>query len=156
MSLLTDNATTDGEAICEMASVIPRTVERGYGDGAYDKSNCHRIFQHLGGHLISPPQRGAVLRDIRKEPWMEHRNDAIRAIRGFGNDEEGRKVWKKLIGYHRRSLAETAVYRFKTLFGGNLTAREERRQRAEIYAKSLVMNRMTRLGMPKGRWQYQE
>ena len=152
MSLLTDNSIADGEAMSEMAGVMPGTVERGYGDGAYDKSNCHQLFQRLGAHLISPPQRGAVLHDIEKESWMRHRNDAIRVIAGLGNDEEGRGLWKKLIGYHRRSLAETAMYRFKTLFGGNLAAREKRRQRAELYAKSLVMNRMTRLGMPKGYW----
>lgn len=153
MSLLTDKEMTDGEAMSEMSVAIPKTVEEGYGDGAYDKSNCRQIFHHLGANLISPPQRGAVLRDVGKEPWMRYRNNAILAIAGLGNDEEGRKFWKKLVGYYRRSLAETAMYRFKTLFGGNLAARSERNQRAELYAKSLVMNRLTRLGMPKGKWQ---
>jgi hypothetical protein len=63
-----------------------------------------------------------------------------------------RAIWKKLIGYHQRSLAETAMHRFKTLFGSNLMAREYSRQKAEIYAKSVAMNKMTQLGMPKGIW----
>jgi hypothetical protein len=156
MSLLTDKDTTDGEALSEMAPAIPKTVKRGYGDGAYDKSRCYQIFQRLEADFISPPQRGAVLHDVGKEPWMRHRNNAILAIAGLGNDEEARKLWKNLVGYHRRSLAETAMYRFKTLFGSNLAARSWRNQRAELYAKSLVMNKLTCLGMPKGRWQYKE
>jgi Transposase DDE domain len=153
MSLLTDNAMTDGEALSNMATVIPNTVERAYGDGAYDKSNCYQIFQGIGAHLISPPQKGAVLRDVGKEPWIEQRNNTIREILGLGGGEEGRRFWKKLRGYHRRSLAETAMYRFKTLFGSSLAARDMRRQRAELYAKSLVMNHFTKLGMPKGQWE---
>ena len=76
----------------------------------------------------------------------------LRAIVGLGNDEEACKIWKQFVGYHRRSLAETAMYRFKTLFGNNLVAREKRRQKAEVYAKSMAMNRMTQLGMPQGNW----
>ena len=135
-----------------MTIEMPRTVEKGYGDGAYDKSNCYKKFQELGIEWITPPQRGAVLHDLKREPWMKQRNDAIRAIAGLGNDEEARSLWKKLKGYHRRSLAETAVYRFKTLFGSDLKARDIRRQRAETYAKVLAMNKMTRLGMSKGTW----
>lgn len=56
------------------------------------------------------------------------------------------------MGYHRRSLVETGMFRLKTLFGASLGAREISRQRAEILAKSTAMNRMTSLGMPKGVW----
>jgi hypothetical protein len=93
-----------------------------------------------------------MLHDIIKEPWLLERNDAIRAISGLGNDDEARGVWKKLMGYHIRSLAETAMYRYKTLFGSNLMARKLDRQKAETYAKSLAMNRMTAMGMPIGEW----
>ena len=53
---------------------------------------------------------------------MKARNDAVRAMAGLGNDDESRKIWKKLVGYHRRSLGETGFYRWKTLFGGELKA----------------------------------
>ncbi len=150
LSLLTENSISDAEAAEKMAKELPSTIKRGYGDGAYDKSNCYKTFQ--GMDWITPPQKGAVLHDLEDEPWMRQRNDAIRAIAGLGNDEEARSLWKKLKGYHRRSLAETGIYRFKTIFGGDLKARDMRRQRAEVYAKALAMNRMTRLGMPKGTW----
>ena len=152
MSLLTENSVTDAEAVEEMAEEMPSTVERGYGDGAYDKSNCYKKFQELGIDLITPPQRGAILHDLKEEPWMQQRNEAIQVIAGLGDDEEARSIWKKLKGYHRRSLAETGMYRFKTLFGSDLKARDIRRQRAEVHAKALAMNEMTRLGMPKGKW----
>lgn len=152
MALLTENSVSDAEAAEEMAKEMPPTVKRGYGDGAYDKSHCYKKFQELGIDWITPPQRGAVLHGLKHEPWMKQRNDAIQAIAGFGNDEEARSIWKKLKGYHRRSLSETGVYRFKTLFGSDLKARDIRRQRAETYAKALAMNKMTRLGMPKGAW----
>ena len=83
---------------------------------------------------------------------MKQRNDAIRVIAGLGNDETARSIWKKLKRYHQRSLAETGVYRFKTIFGSDLKARNVHRQKAEVYAKAIAMNKMTRLGMPKGAW----
>ena len=69
-------------------------------------------------------------------------------ILGLGGDEEARKLWKKLKGYHRRSLAETAVFRFKQLLGNNLRSRCFANQKAEVHAKSIALNTMTRLGMP--------
>ena len=35
----------------------------------------------------------------------------------------GRRRWKQEVRYHLRSLAETAVYRFKPRFGDRLSAR---------------------------------
>jgi hypothetical protein len=152
LSLLTENKESDGEAMLKMADHLPLTVERGYGDGAYDKGGCYQKFHERGIIPIVPPQRGAILHDATKEPWLIERNNAIRAIAGLGDDEEARAIWKKLMGYHKRSLAETAMYRYKTLFGGNLMARDLHRQSGETFARSLAMNRMTQLGMPKGEW----
>jgi hypothetical protein len=56
--------------------------------------------------------------------------------------------WKKASGYHRRSLTETAMFRFKCLFGGNLKNRHFDRQVTEAYCRAVAMNKMTFLGMP--------
>jgi hypothetical protein len=152
LSLLTENNESDGEAFATMGDQLPNTVERGYGDGAYDKAGCYQKFRERGITPIVPPQRGAILHDATEEPWMAERNDAIRAIAGLGNDDEARAIWKKLVGYHARSLAETAMYRYKTLFGGNLMARKLDPQKGEACAKALAMNRMTEMGMPIGEW----
>ena len=63
--------------------------------------------------------------------------------------EVGREEWKKEAGYHRRSLAETAMMRLKTIFSEKLKAREWRRQVTELIVRCAVMNRMTSLGMPR-------
>jgi hypothetical protein len=73
---------------------------------------------------------------------------AVMEIAGLGGDDYARKLWKKLRGYHRRSLAETGMYRFKTLFGGQLKSRTFERQQAEALVKSEALNIMTALGMP--------
>jgi hypothetical protein len=62
--------------------------------------------------------------------------------------EVGRDGWKKETGYHRRSLAETAMMRLKTIFSGRLKVREWRRQGTELRVRCAALNRMTALGMP--------
>ncbi len=151
LSFLTENSKSDGEALIEMANHLPDTVERAYLDGAYDKEGCYRKLHKKNIDPILPPQRGAVLHPM---PWMKSRNNSIQEIIGLGGDDGGRKLWKKLKGYHRRSLAETGMFRFKTLFGGKLRARKMAHQRAEVFVKALAMNKMTKLGMPKGKWEF--
>lgn len=57
-------------------------------------------------------------------------------------------VWKKKVGYHRRSVAETAMFRIKTLPGGYLSLRDYDAQVGEAMAMVKALNRMTLLGMP--------
>lgn len=52
----------------------------------------------------------------------------------------------------RLSIAETAMFRFKKLFGGSPACRKDRYQKAEVFAKCLVINKMNSIGMPKGKW----
>jgi hypothetical protein len=54
----------------------------------------------------------------KEKPWQRARNDAICQIIGLGNGEVAIKLWKKLVGYHKRSLVETAFSRLKGIFGG--------------------------------------
>ena len=61
----------------------------------------------------------------------------------------GRIRWKPLSGYHRRSLAETAMFRLKRLFGGHLKNHCFDPQTTEAYARRAALNIMTRLDMPE-------
>ena len=63
----------------------------------------------------------------------------------------GRKNWKASMGYHVRSLSETAMYRVKQLFGGSLSCRSFNNQCAELFIKIAALNTMTKLGMPESR-----
>ncbi|MEW2997119.1 IS5/IS1182 family transposase, partial [Escherichia coli] len=51
--------------------------------------------------------------------------------------------------YNRRSIAETAMYRVKQLFGGSLTLRDYDCQVAEAMALVRALNKMTKAGMPE-------
>ncbi|HEY9620546.1 MAG TPA: IS5/IS1182 family transposase, partial [Crinalium sp.] len=44
--------------------------------------------------------------------------------------------------YHRRSLAETTMFRFKTIFGDRLSSRKFNNQAVELFIKCAALNRM--------------
>ena len=54
----------------------------------------------------------------------------------------GKKKWKKESGYSRRSLAETAMYRFKQLLGEKLSSRNFMNQSNEAFLKCKILNQM--------------
>ena len=60
----------------------------------------------------------------------------------------GRAKWKREINYHRRSLAETTMFRHKTAFGGKVSARKMDRQVNELKVQCLVLNRMIQVAKP--------
>jgi hypothetical protein len=111
------------------------------GDGAYDFQDCYKAIHARGARSVIPPQRRARVRG-----GLEFRDRNAAVVRGR---EVGRDEWKKEAGYHRRSLAETAMMRLKTIFSDKLKAREWRRQVTELRVRCAAMNRMTSLGMPR-------
>jgi hypothetical protein len=56
--------------------------------------------------------------------------------------------WKRETGYHRRSLSETAMYRYKQLLSPKLALRHYNAQVGEVLANVKAMNKVIRLGMP--------
>src|SRR3954452_9779889 len=62
--------------------------------------------------------------------------------------DKGRLGWQKAVGYGRRSLGETAMFRYKAVIGRGLRARTLPAQKTEARVGCSVLNRMTRLGMP--------
>lgn len=50
----------------------------------------------------------------------------------------------KRMGYHRRSLAKTAIFRLKTLFSTHLKNHRFQTQTTQAYARLAAMNIMTR------------
>ncbi|RLR18058.1 IS5/IS1182 family transposase, partial [Sodalis-like symbiont of Bactericera trigonica] len=57
-------------------------------------------------------------------------------------------IWKKKVGCHRRSVAETALFRCKRLMGDDLSLRDDDAQVGEAMAMVKAVNKMTLLGMP--------
>lgn len=142
--VLTAAGIDDAEETPELLGQTQSKIKQLSADGAYDKEKVYQAAQDKQVEKITiPPRRDAVL--WTETPTAPHpRNTNLR--RGW---EVGRKAWQEESGYHRRSLAETAVFRFKTIFGDRLAAREEQRQQTEARLKCAALNRMTRLGMPE-------
>ncbi|MGA8165310.1 MAG: hypothetical protein WB791_09870 [Waddliaceae bacterium] len=81
---------------------------------------------------------------------MQERDNAIRAIHGLGGDSLTGGIWKKLVGYRMRSIAEAAMSRLKRIFGDTLFSRLSEVQNVELQLKGFVLNMMTKIGMPSG------
>ena len=144
---LTKNSVSDSSTACSLLDEMKSQIKRGWGDGSFDdKRFREKIFQ-MGGKAIVPPPRNAVYKGA-KEGWKRKRDLDIAAIHILGADEKARKIWKKLSGYHKRSLAETAFSRIKRILGPNLKARSFKNQKVECQVKCLIMNKMLSLGMP--------
>ncbi len=92
-----------------------------------------------------PPRQGAAIRPPpgRKDA-PPSRGEAVARIA-----EVGRDAWKAEVGYHRRSLAETAMLRYKTLIGPSLRSRAFDRQKVEAAVALRCINRFTAIGMPE-------
>ena len=108
-------------------------------DGIADSQRCYEMAQRYNKKLITPPKKGAVLRE---EKGYEERNEAVRIIRGLGGDKLAQSIWGKLVGYNERVLAESMMSRWKRLYGANMRSRCEKRQEVEVKIKAMMINEM--------------
>jgi IS5 family transposase len=143
-TLVTTNDVSDDEAFSELLEQVPGKIQRVSADGAYDKRKCYQALIERDAEAVIPPRRGAKIWRHGNQKRVPHpRDENLRHIR-----KHGRKHWKQQSGYHQRSLAETAVYRFKTIFGHTLGARLFESQTAEVCIRAAALNKMTQAGMP--------
>jgi hypothetical protein len=123
---------------------IPGTVGQVSGDGAYDTKACYASIGKRGAKATIPPRRNAKLMKCSNlSPKLAIRDANLRQIQ-----QQGRYAWRVASGSTRQSLAENAVFRFKTIFGPKLQARRFDNQKAEGLMKCDILNRMRSLGMP--------
>lgn len=145
---VTGNDTTDGEALPGLLDQLPSetNISQLSADGAYDKRKCYDALRARGVPRIAiPPQKNAKIWEHGNRSGEPHPRDAnLRRIRKIG-----RKKWKEEVGYHRRSLSETAMFRLKTVFGDRVSARTDDRQRTQLLLRCRILNRMTAIGMPE-------
>jgi hypothetical protein len=94
--------------------------------------------------IIPPRDSAQIKKSKRRYRHIEARNQRVQQMKKIG-----RKKWKQQSGYHRRSLVETAMARFKRIIGPQLQAREWNRQKVEVQIGCAILNRMTHLGMPQ-------
>ncbi len=142
---LTANEVHDG---AELEGLLARTdapIAAVCADKAYDSFDCHAAILARDAQPVIPPRKGAA---IHPPPGRKDvpptRGVAVARIA-----EVGREAWKAETGYHRRSLAETAMLRYKTLIGPSLRSRTFDRQKVEAAVAVRCINRFTALGMPR-------
>ena len=139
------NDVSDAEALSDLLRDVPGEVEQVSADGAYDQRKCYDALNRHGAKAAIPPRKGAKIWHRANSQSERHvRDENRRRIR-----EAGRREWKRESRYHRRSLAETQVFRFKTIFGDRVQTRKVENQFKELLLKSSLLNRMTHLGCPK-------
>jgi transposase len=138
---LTPDDIGDVSAFPELLDQIDAEVASMTADGAYDGETVYDAVaeRHPEAGVLIPPRRTAVPGETTTT--QRDRHLAIIA-------KHGRINWQRRSGYNRRSLAETGVYRYKTIIGRRLHARTLPNQRTEAKIGCNVLNRMTGLGLP--------
>ncbi|AHF74181.1 transposase ISSoEn1, IS5 ssgr IS903 family [Candidatus Sodalis pierantonius str. SOPE] len=134
------SGTIDAQALPGLINQTHRKIREASADSAYDTHYCHDALLRKKIKPLIPPRSGAQYWPAR----YHERNHAVANQHLSGNND----TWKKKVGYHRRSLAETAMFRFKTLLGGHLSLHDYDAQVGEAMAMVKALNRITLLGMP--------
>ena len=132
-----------------MLEQITGAIASVIADGAYDGEPVYRAVAARQPDppvaVVIPPRAGAVAGPtVDTAPGQ--RDGHIRMV-----EDRGRLGWQKAVGYGRRSLGETAVFRYKAIIGRGLRARTLPAQKTEARVGCSVLNRMIRLGMPVSR-----
>jgi hypothetical protein len=145
--ILTENSVSDGDAVETLLQQIEQDIAKFAADGAYDK---RKVYDSLNAHspevdILIPPRKNArIWKHGNTKTQRLKRDENLRSIR-----KQGRQTWKKQSGYHVRSLAETTMFRLKTIFGDELSARLIETQTTQALLRCAALNSMTHLGMPQ-------
>jgi hypothetical protein len=144
---VTQNNVADCAIAPQMLHNIKAPVDAFSGDGAYDATVVYQVAEDIGARPIVPPRRDATLQKLKSSISAKNPRDAaITYIQQHGNNDSARKLWKIDSSYHARSIAETAVYRFKSHFRPSVRARIFANQNTEIAIKVKTLNKIAALG----------
>ena len=110
-------------------------------DPAYDTRAFYGAAGARGARVVVPPTKTASL--SRRGARSGARDRTIRRVQALG-----RRRWKKASGYHQHARVENAFFRYTSIVGDCLRARNSSGQRREAVLACNVLNRMTELGRP--------
>ena len=132
------------------------------GDGAYTHHKLYRqVEKERKLKLLAPPHKNAKVHmsfeyghagrkcsggnyaKLIDDPGWETHNKYVRGVMRLGLEK-----WKDEVGYHKRSLVETAMYRLKTAFSGNLKSRKSKNRNIEIAIRVSLLNKWTVQSLP--------
>jgi IS5 family transposase len=143
-AVVTTNDCHDSQLLPDLLDQVDEEIKQVSGDGAYDRRRCYDAIGDRHAQATIPPQHNAkIWQHGNTKAERLARDENLRRIRQIG-----RAAWKRECGYHRRSLAETTMFRLKTIFGDRVTARSFAGQAAQVLVRCATLNRLTHLGMP--------
>jgi transposase len=144
VGVVTTNNVHDGTVLKDILDGIDDPIEQVSADGAYDHRHCYDEIAERQAKPVIPPRKDAVIWQHGNRKTPPHpRDENLRYIR-----KHGRKKWKRDANYHRRSLAETTMFRFKTIFGGKVRSRKFDNQAVELLLQCAALNRMIQIAKP--------
>jgi hypothetical protein len=110
---LTTDDVGDVSALPDLLDQIEHPIGSVTADGAYDGDPVYDevLQRHPTARVIIPPRARAVL----SEAGTTQRDEHLRSI-----EAHGRIGWQHRVGYGKRSLVETAMYRYQTIIGRRL------------------------------------
>src|ERR671921_145929 len=120
-SELTSHEEGDASQIGPLLEQIPGPLASVIADGAYDGEPVYRAVAERQSDppaAVLIPPRATAVPSAAAGTAPSQRDRHVELIR-----DEGRMGWQKAVGYGRRSLGETAVFRYKAIIGRGLRAR---------------------------------
>ena len=142
-AVVSPNDWGDSEILPDLGEQIEGDLEQISGDGAYERRGCYDTITERRARPVIPPRKTVIWQHGNCKAPPHQRDAALGQVR-----KQGRKRWKQDSGYHRRSLAETAMFRHKTGFGGKAKSRKVENQATELLCQCAMLNRMIQLGKP--------
>jgi len=146
-AVLTENSVSDDEMADALFQQIESPIEQFAADGGYDKRGVYASLHTHSPHarvLIPPRKNARIWQHGNTRAERLKRDENLRYIR-----KHGRTAWKQESGYHIRSLAETAMFRMKTIFGDDLSGRLLTTQTTQALIRCAPLNQMAHLEMPQ-------
>jgi len=147
--VLTTNQVGDSGQVEPLLKQIPQRVKKILGDGGYDHWKVYALLaQQQIEPIISLRENASIRQHGNCAAARLPRDENLRQVRRLG-----RRAWKRQVGYHRRSLIETAFWRFKRCFGDTFKNRRLDNEQTETAIRCKLLNHFTRLGLPKFTWE---
>ena len=140
---------SSGDDACTLPALLDQIeapIRRFTAEGAYDHRSIYDRVSAAGTEdvaIVIPPRRSAVSAGPTEGPWAQ-REAALQRIRKVGRGE-----WHKESGYRQQARVENGFFRYKSVFGGSLKARNSSAQTREAVIGCHILNRMAELGRPE-------
>ncbi len=143
---LTTSSADDASTVPDLLDQIEAPIRRFTADGAYDHRSIYERVGVAGTEnvaIVIPPRRSALSTGPTEGPWSQ-RDEALERI-----GKVGRREWQKESGYRQQARVENGFFRYKSVLGGGLRARNSDAQKREAMIGCDILNRMAELGRPK-------